>query len=417
VTTPNESPTPDRGRRIVASRAALLASAAGIALLAFAAGATTYRQPPLAPAAQSTTVARASLADFSGGKTALAEQPFGFADLVARIRPAVVSVRVEITEPVSATGSDALPQQGGPLERFFQFGAPNAPNAPNVAPDQQMVGEGSGFFISADGYIVTNDHVVDHAKSVQVTADDGSVYKARVIGTDPKTDLAVIKVDGSNTFPHVMFAAQAPRVGDWVVAIGNPFGLGNTVTAGIVSALGRDINDSPYDSYMQIDAPINRGNSGGPTFNFNGEVVGINSMIFSPSGGSVGIGFDIPADTAKSITTALIQSGHITRGWLGVQIQDVTPDIAAGLGMKQAAGALVAQIETGSPAAQAGIKAGDVITAVNGTSVKDSRALVQEIGAMTPGSSVKLEVLRKEKPETVALTLGEMPAEQQTPPA
>ena len=187
-----------------------------------------------------------------------------------------------------------------------------------------VMGEGAGFFISADGYAVTANHVVDHAQSVQITIADGQTYKARIIGTDPGTDLAVIKVDANKTFPYVKFADQQPRVGDWVVAIGNPFGLGNTATAGIVSALARDIGTSTYDNFLQIDAPINQGNSGGPTFNMQGEVVGINDAIFTPSGGSVGIGFDVPADTAKTITAELEKSGQVTRAWLGVQIQDVT---------------------------------------------------------------------------------------------
>ena len=186
------------------------------------------------------------------------------------------------------------------------------------------MGEGAGFFVSADGYAVTANHVVDNAQSVQITTADGQTYKARVIGTDPGTDLAVIKIDANKTFPYVKFADQQPRVGDWVVAIGNPFGLGNTATAGIVSALARDIGTSTYDNFLQIDAPINQGNSGGPTFNMQGEVVGINDAIFTPSGGSVGIGFDVPANTAKTITAELEKSGHVTRAWLGIQVQDVT---------------------------------------------------------------------------------------------
>ena len=189
---------------------------------------------------------------------------------------------------------------------------------------ETIVGEGSGFFISPDGYAVTNNHVVDHASSVQVTTDDGTIYTAKVIGTDPKTDLALIKVDGKSDFPYVKFAEHPPKVGDWVVAVGNPFGLGGTVTAGIVSARGRDIGAGPYDDYIQIDAPINKGNSGGPAFDVDGNVIGVNTAIYSPSGGSVGIGFDIPADTAKMVVAELKKDGHVTRGWLGVQIQPVT---------------------------------------------------------------------------------------------
>ncbi len=188
---------------------------------------------------------------------------------------------------------------------------------------------------------MTNNHVVDHAKSVQVTTDDGTIYTAKVVGTDPKTDLAVIKVDGKNDFPYVKFADQSPKVGDWVVAVGNPFGLGGTVTAGIVSARGRDIGAGPYDDYVQIDAPINKGNSGGPAFDVDGNVIGVNTAIYSPSGGSVGIGFDIPADTAKLVVAQLEKTGHVTRGWLGVQIQPVTAGIADSLGLKKAEGAMV----------------------------------------------------------------------------
>ena len=224
------------------------------------------------------------------------------------------------------------------MEKFFkQFGVPNMPDGMRHR-HQIITGEGSGFFISPDGYAVTNNHVVDHAKSVQVTTDDGTVYTAKVIGTDPKTDLALIKVDGKNDFPYVQFADHAPRVGDWVVAVGNPFGLGGTVTAGIVSARGRDIGAGPYDDYIQIDAPINKGNSGGPAFNVDGDVIGVNTAIYSPSGGSVGIGFDIPADTVKMVVAQLKEHGHVTRAWLGVRIQPVTAGIAESLGMKKTEG-------------------------------------------------------------------------------
>ena len=221
-------------------------------------------------------------------------------------------------------------------------------------------------------------------KSVQVTTDDGTIYTAKVVGTDQKTDLALIKVDGKGDFPYVKFADHSPQVGDWVVAVGNPFGLGGTVTAGIVSARGRDIGAGPYDDYVQIDAPINKGNSGGPAFDVNGNVIGVNTAIYSPSGGSVGIGFDIPADTVKMVVAQLQKDGHVTRGWLGVQIQPVTAGIADGLGLKKAEGALVDEPQSGSPAAKAGIQSGDVITAVNGTPVKDARDLARTIGFMAP---------------------------------
>jgi serine protease Do len=308
----------------------------------------------------------------------------------------------------------AIPfQPGSPMYKFFQqFGNQFGQNA---APQSHQVitGEGSGFFISPDGYAVTNNHVVDHAKSVQVTTDDGTIYTAKVIGTDPKTDLAVIKVDGKNDFPYVKFADNSPHVGDWVIAVGNPFGLGGTVTAGIVSARGRDIGAGPYDDYIQIDAPINKGNSGGPAFDVNGNVIGVNTAIYSPSGGSVGIGFDIPADTAKTVVAELEKDGHVTRGWLGVQIQPVTTGIADSLGLKKAEGALVDEPQNDSPAAKAGLQSGDVITAVNGTPVKDARELARTVGTMAPNSSVKLDVLRNGQSKQVDVTLGTMPGEQQ----
>src|SRR5579863_1309833 len=259
----------------------------------------------------------AHAADSSAAVQQPLPHPQGFAELVAKVKPAVISVRVKIpasAEPALAQqmGDDneqQIPAQpGSPLDKFFQqfgdqFGHQFGQNGPGSQSrnNQTIVGEGSGFFISPDGYAVTNNHVVNHASSVQVTTDDGTIYTAKVIGTDKKTDLALIKVDGKKDFTYVRFADQPPRVGDWVVAVGNPFGLGGTVTAGIVSARGRDIGAGPYDDYIQIDAPINKGNSGGPAFDVNGEVIGVNTAIYSPSGGSVGIGFDIPAETAKTV--------------------------------------------------------------------------------------------------------------------
>ena len=219
---------------------------------------------------------------------------------------------------------------------------------------------GSGFFISSDGYIVTNNHVVANGVSFEVTIDSGKTYQAKVIGTDPQTDLALIKVSAPTDFPYVRLAADLPRIGEWVLAVGNPFGLGGTVTAGIVSARGRDIGAGPYEDFIQIDAPVNRGNSGGPTFNVKGEVIGVNTAIFSPSGGSVGIAFDIPAENVRLVVQQLKDKGHVTRGWIGVQIQPVTPTIAEAIGLKNPAGALVAQVEPRSPAARSGIETGDV---------------------------------------------------------
>jgi serine protease Do len=272
------------------------------------------------------------------------------------------------------------------------------------------MGQGSGFFITAGGFAVTNNHVVDKAESVEVTTDDGKTYSAKVIGTDSRTDLALIKVEGRTDFTHVKLSERAPRIGDWVIAVGNPFGLGGTVTAGIVSARGRDIGAGHYDDFIQIDAPVNKGNSGGPTFDLDGNVIGINTAIYSPSGGSVGIAFAIPAETAKSVITQLMDKGSVVRGWLGVQIQTMTPEIAEGLGLKRVDGALVAETQADSPAAKAGVVSRDVIVSVNGEAVRDSRELARRIGAMAPGTSVTLGVLRKGGDErSVTIVLGELP--------
>jgi serine protease Do len=343
--------------------------------------------------------------------------PAGFADLVAKVRPAVISVRVKLDESENGNmvgnSNELMPFQGTPFEKFFrQYGFDGNPKG--MHRHEIITGVGSGFFISADGYAVTNNHVVDHATKVQVTTDDGTVYDAKVIGTDPKTDLALIKVDGKGkNFAYVNFETHTPRVGDWVVAVGNPYGLGGTVTAGIISAEGRDIGAGPYDDYIQIDAPINKGNSGGPTFDTDGNVIGVNTAIYSPTGGSVGIGFDIPAQTANAIVAQLKEHGSVTRAYIGVQVQPVTAGIAESLGLKKAEGALVDVTEPDTPAAKAGIKAGDVITAVNGTAVKDSRDLARQISIMTPGSSAKLEVLSKGASKTVDVTLEKMPNQQQ----
>jgi serine protease Do len=402
-------PSNTQRKFLTARRLVLLASVAGVGAAVLLAGPGGYRAS--LPAWTSA----------AGAAETTLQHPTGFADIVTKVKPAVISVRVKMAasaEPavMQQNGDeDAIPGvPGSPLDKFFQqFGRQG--RGQNGAPQgrHSVTGEGSGFFITADGYAVTNNHVVDHAKSVQVTADDGAIYTAKVVGTDQKTDLALIKVDGKSDFPFVKFAERAPQVGDWVVAVGNPFGLGGTVTAGIVSARGRDLGAGPYDDYIQIDAPINKGNSGGPAFDVEGNVIGVNTAIFSPSGGSVGIGFDIPADTVKTVVAQLKSAGHVTRGWLGVQIQPVTASIADSLGLKKAEGAIVAEPQSGSPAAKAGILSGDVITAVNGTPVKDARALARTIGTMAPDSTVKLDLIRNGESKTIALTLAEMPSQQQ----
>ena len=392
-----------RSRRILsARRVALLATAiAGCGAAAF------VLAPNLAPKADLFgTFAQAQ--NLSDKVQQLPQRPVGFADIVEKVKPAVISVRVKVERTVNSSPSeDELPfPPGSPFERFFRrFGMPNLPNGKEV-----ITGQGSGFFISPDGYAVTNNHVVQNAENVTVTTDDGKTNTAKVIGTDSRSDLALIKVDGKG-FPYVKLADNSPRVGDWVLAVGNPFGLGGTVTAGIVSARGRDIGAGPYDDFIQIDAPVNKGNSGGPTFDVDGNVIGVNTAIFSPSGGSVGIAFAIPADTVKGVISQLRDKGSVTRGWIGVQIQTVTPDIADGMGLKQAAGALVSEPQPDSPAMKAGIQSGDVITSVDGAPIRDAHELARRIGTMSPGASVKLGLIHQGEEKTVTLTLGTLPNE------
>ncbi|HKU08779.1 MAG TPA: Do family serine endopeptidase [Bradyrhizobium sp.] len=346
-------------------------------------------------------------------------QPVGFADIVERVKPSVISVKVAMSDKTakddSADKDDSPFQPGSPMERFFRrFGGPDGlppglRGIPRGGGRGPVTGQGSGFFISPDGYAVTNNHVVDGADKVEVTTDDGKTYTAKVIGTDPRTDLALIKVAGRTDFQFAKLSDGKPRIGDWVLAVGNPFGLGGTVTAGIVSASGRDIGSGPYDDFIQIDAPVNKGNSGGPAFDVSGEVMGVNTAIYSPSGGSVGIAFSIPASTVKSVVAQLKDKGSVSRGWIGVQIQPVTSDIADSLGMKKAEGALVAEPQANGPAAKAGIESGDVITAVNGEPVKDAKELARTIGGLAPGNAVKLNVLHKGQDKVVNLTLGQLP--------
>jgi serine protease Do len=337
-----------------------------------------------------------------------------FATVVERVKPAVVSVKVNVEE-VAANGDDMSGQMGDlppEAQQFFkQFGMPQG-GSPDQGQVRHGMALGSGFLISADGYIVTNNHVVEHAKSVSVTLDNGKELPAKVVGTDEKTDLALLKITEPGDYPFVKLSKDTTRVGDWVLAIGNPFGLGGTVTAGIVSAEGRDIGSGPYDSFMQIDAPINKGNSGGPTFNLKGEVVGVNTAIFSPSGGSVGLGFAIPASTVDSVVASLEHGGVVKRGYLGVQIQPVSQDIADSIGLKTANGAMVDEAQPNTPAAEAGLKAGDVITKINGKDVKDAADLTRDVGALSPGDKAELTIVRDGQEKTVSLTLGSMKSAQ-----
>jgi len=391
-----------KSRILSARRLALLAGAAGLS-------AVVLLGANLAPG-----TTRSSLPGIAFAQNM--QRPVGFADIVEKVKPAVISVRVKVdagAKMMGFEGNSPFPPNSQ-MERFFRhFGLPEG-----AFPDEQqqraprnrlVTGQGSGFFITADGYAVTNNHVVDKADTVEITTDEGKTYSAKVIGTDSRTDLALIKVEGHSDFPHVVFADHAPRIGDWVLAVGNPFGLGGTVTAGIVSARGRDIGAGPYDDFIQIDAPVNKGNSGGPTFDVDGNVIGVNTAIFSPSGGSVGIAFAIPASTVNSVVAQLKDRGSVTRGWIGVQIQPVTAEIADSIGLKKAEGALVADPQANGPAAKAGIEAGDVITAVNGTSVRDARDLARQIGSMAPGATANLSVWRKGAEKSFSIVLGELP--------
>ncbi|EJF75257.1 Do family serine endopeptidase [Bartonella alsatica] len=350
--------------------------------------------------------------------TSLMQQQ-GFADIVSQVKPAVVAVQVKSDKKedrffsnfFSGPGIDQLPDQH-PLKRFFKefydFDKPKN-KFPSRSSKLRPIAFGSGFFISSDGYIVTNDHVISDGTSYSVVLDDGTELNAKLIGKDRRTDLAVLKVDEERKFSYVDFGDDSKlRIGDWVVAIGNPFGLGGTVTAGIVSARGRDIGTGVYDDFIQIDAAVNRGNSGGPTFDLNGKVVGVNTAIFSPSGGNVGIAFAIPAATAKQVVQQLIEKGSVRRGWLGVQIQPVTKEISDSIGLKEAKGALVTDPLKG-PAAKAGIKAGDVIISVNGEKINDVRDLAKRIANIEPGEIVTLGVWKSGRESNIKVKLDSMP--------
>ena len=363
----------------------------------------------------------------AGVVTPFGRAPLSFADIVERVKPAVVSIQVSAvplrrspaTCPRAAAtgwaGSTAIGKIAAraasptcpttiPLNEFFK----NMPK--EFRGPRPTQAQGSGFVISADGYVVTNNHVIDNAGKVQVIFDQNNKYEADLVGTDQRTDLALLKIKANGkTFPFVKFSTSTPpRVGDWVIAVGNPFGLGGTVTAGIVSAQGRDIGSGPYD-YMQIDAAVNKGNSGGPTFNLDGEVVGVNTAIYSPSGGNVGIAFAIPAQTATEVVEQLKTSGSVKRGWLGVKIQSVDEDTAASLGLSEAKGALVNDVTTPGPAAEAGIKNGDTILSVNGNKINDSRDLARQIANFAPGTKVDVKVLRGQREQTISVKLGTLP--------
>jgi serine protease Do len=346
--------------------------------------------------------------------------PLSFADIVERVSPAVVSLEVRGRPQRNALqGFPGLenfpdlfpraPGQGQGQRRPNPDGEPGD-NDNDRVPETQA--SGSGFFISPDGYIVTNNHVVENAREIKIILSDEREFKARVVGRDEETDLAVLKVEGRN-FPYVNFAADAkPRVGDWVIAVGNPFQLGNTATAGIVSAYGREIGDQ-FVNYLQIDASINRGNSGGPTFDIQGRVIGVNTAIYSTTGGSQGIGFAIPADVAADITRQLISGGRISRGYLGVGIEAIDRERAEALGLPAARGALVGEVRPGGPAEKAGIQTGDVVLSVNGREVNDANSLTRQVAATRAGQTIRLEVLRGGQRRTLSVVSGTRPSAQE----
>ena len=386
-------PSATSGRRMGHATVAALASAAVLM-------GTLATRPALAQLAP----------DAPSVETPFGRAPLSFADVIEKVKPSVVSISV-VAGRGDKSGRGGLPEgfpdipEDSPFYEFFKNLPKEFRNAPQPRPTQA---QGSGFVISADGYVVTNNHVVDGATKIHVSFDDQEKLEAELVGTDPRTDIALLKIKSSKTFPFVKFADKPARVGDWALAVGNPFGLGGTVTAGIVSALGRDIGSGPYD-FIQIDAAVNKGNSGGPTFNLNGDAIGVNTAIFSPSGGNVGIAFAVPARTAVDVIAQLKKTGSVSRGWLGVKIQNVDEDTAAAIGLAEAKGALVSEITPNGPASASGLKIQDAIVQVNGDRIVDSRDLARKIAEYAPDTTVDVKVWRGNKEETVKVKLGKFP--------
>ncbi len=389
-----QSIEPAAPRKPVATRTAL----AGAVALALAAGGAVLAQTQV-PQSQPVT----------GASVVVQPTMPSFADVAERVAPAVVNVTVvsDTAEKPLRQGHPQLPE-GSPFDEFFR----KFYEQPGMSGPHRTQGAGSGFVIDPTGLVVTNNHVIDGASEVTVTLNDGAKHQARVVGRDDKTDIALLKIEAGHPLPHVDLAdSSSARVGDWVLAVGNPFGLGGSVNAGIVSARGRDIQSGPYDDYIQIDAPINRGNSGGPLFDVYGRVIGVNTAIYSPTGGNVGIGFAIPAETVRTVVADLRDDGRVERGWLGLQIQPVTEDLAAGLGLKGTDGVLVADVLRDGPSAGFDLKPGDVILSTDGNPIRDYKDLPKRVAATKAGTAMKLELVRAGKPLTVAVTVGQMPAD------
>ena len=409
-----------KSRPVRLVRARFLAAAAAAALLAGGAAFAQSTPAPMPPA-------NANLAAPAVNS--------GYADLVQAVKPAVVNVRVErdATADEGGGGPQGTPQMDPEMRRFFErfFGEPGqggpggrgqGPMAEPQQPHERMRGEGSGFIISADGLVVTNAHVAAGADRITILLDDGTELAGTLKGADEKTDLALIKIDAGKPLPYVTFGDSSKmRVGDAVVAVGNPFGLGGTVTSGIISATGREIGSGPYDDFLQVDAAINRGNSGGPTFNLKGEVVGVNTAIFSPSGGSVGIGFAISSNLAKQIVADLKDDGKVERGWLGVQIQGLDEDLAASLGLDKPKGALVSGVQDGSPAQAAGIKRGDVVLSFAGQEIAKVGQLSRAVAVVPAGQKAEVVLWRDGKEQRLTAEIAPMPSGDQVaaaePPA
>ncbi|MGD1885756.1 MAG: trypsin-like peptidase domain-containing protein [Cohaesibacteraceae bacterium] len=398
----------DRSRTLLSRKATLaLTTVLGLGLIVPLAG------PALMATTQQARAAEAVVPDSFVA-------PTGFEELVEAVIPAVVAVQVRSAAPVETSNRDLdrLPD-GTPFDRFFRRFGPEAeeffrrgPGGQTPRPDRRRGGEGSGFFISEDGLIVTNNHVVEDADVVQVVMEDGTTLDAEVIGTDSRTDLALLQVEGDD-FTYVRLAPAQPRIGEWVVAIGNPFGLGGSVTAGIVSQQGRDIQPGPFDEFIQIDAAINRGNSGGPTFNARGEVIGVNTAIFSPSGGNVGIAFAVPSTIVQDVVADLMESGTVARGWLGVNIQSLTEDLAEGIGRDSTDGAIIVSAAPDSPADVAGLRSGDTVLEVDGEVVTGPSELAGIISGFDPGETVEVLIWRDGRERVIDVELGTLPSERE----